>query len=147
MREPAKPVERFDRALRRLMDEMFATMYEANGVGLAAPQVGRRERVAVIDVDGLKAVNDSRGHEAGDQGLDIMVRHRVAAVGVVIGRQPGWRPVRRERVVGIAVLAALNLAHELQQLRDEGGQHDHDLMNTLTGLQRKLDGCLDRAAS
>lgn len=37
---------------RRLIDDMFETMYAANGIGLAAPQVGRTERVCVVDVDG-----------------------------------------------------------------------------------------------
>ena len=40
-----------DDAVRALIDDMFATMYAAKGIGLAAPQVGRLERVAVIDVD------------------------------------------------------------------------------------------------
>ncbi len=53
---------------------------------------------------------------------------------------------RMAAVDRIAVLAALNLAHELQQLRDSGGQHDRELIDTLTGLQRKLDGCLDPTA-
>jgi len=37
--------------LRRLADDMFDTMYAAHGIGLAAPQVGRRERLFVVDVD------------------------------------------------------------------------------------------------
>jgi peptide deformylase len=37
--------------LRRLIDVMFETMYAARGIGLAAPQVGRTERIAVVDVD------------------------------------------------------------------------------------------------
>jgi peptide deformylase len=40
LREPSKPVERFDRTLRHLFDDMVETMYAAAGVGLAAPQVG-----------------------------------------------------------------------------------------------------------
>ena len=36
---------------RKLIDDMFETMYAARGIGLAAPQVGRSERLAVIDVD------------------------------------------------------------------------------------------------
>jgi len=40
LREPTKPVERFDAALRRLADDLFETMYAAPGVGLAANQVG-----------------------------------------------------------------------------------------------------------
>ncbi len=35
---------------RRLIDDMFETMYAANGIGIAAPQVGRTERIAVVDV-------------------------------------------------------------------------------------------------
>jgi peptide deformylase len=37
--------------LRRLIDDMFETMYAAKGIGLAAPQVGRSERLAVVDVE------------------------------------------------------------------------------------------------
>jgi peptide deformylase len=40
--------------LRRLIDDMFETMYVAQGIGLAAPQVGRSERIAVVDVEGQK---------------------------------------------------------------------------------------------
>ena len=46
----AKPVARVDDALRRLMDDMLETMYVAPGIGLAAPQVGRSERIIVTDV-------------------------------------------------------------------------------------------------
>jgi peptide deformylase len=41
-----------DDELRTLIDDMFATMHAARGIGLAAPQVGRTERVAVVDVEG-----------------------------------------------------------------------------------------------
>lgn len=50
LREPARPVESFDEALRRLAEDMIATMQEAPGVGLAAPQVGRSLRLIVFDV-------------------------------------------------------------------------------------------------
>src|SRR5260370_42087357 len=50
---PAGPVTEFGTAeLRELVDDMFETMYEAHGVGLAAPQVAISKRVAVIDVAG-----------------------------------------------------------------------------------------------
>jgi peptide deformylase len=45
----AKPVVRVDDAIRRLLDDMAETMYAADGVGLAAPQVGVSQRVVVID--------------------------------------------------------------------------------------------------
>ncbi len=47
---PARPVAKFDDELRQLCDDMFESMYAANGVGLAAPQIGIGRRVAVIDV-------------------------------------------------------------------------------------------------
>ena len=48
--ERAKPVKTFDSALGILVDAMFETMEEADGVGLAAPQVGVSQRLFVIDV-------------------------------------------------------------------------------------------------
>jgi len=50
LKERATEVATFDRALDRLIDDMIATMYEANGVGLAAPQVGVQKRLFVYDV-------------------------------------------------------------------------------------------------
>ena len=44
-----KPVERVDRQVRQLMDDLLETMYAAPGIGLAAPQVGVRKRVLVVD--------------------------------------------------------------------------------------------------
>ncbi len=54
LREETTPVTEFNDELRALVDDMFETMYAASGIGLAAPQVGRRERLAVIDVEGQK---------------------------------------------------------------------------------------------
>lgn len=45
-----RPVEKFDDRLHMLLDDMAETMYQANGVGLAAPQVGILRRVVVIDI-------------------------------------------------------------------------------------------------
>ena len=47
---PAKPVVKFDDELRKLTEDMFESMYAAQGVGLAAPQVGLPLRLVVIDV-------------------------------------------------------------------------------------------------
>lgn len=51
LREETKPVEEVTDELRALIDDMFETMYAAKGIGLAAPQIGRTERITVIDVD------------------------------------------------------------------------------------------------
>lgn len=52
MKTVSKPVERVDDDLRRLMDDMLETMYDAPGIGLAAIQVGHPLRVLVIDLAG-----------------------------------------------------------------------------------------------
>jgi peptide deformylase len=51
LREETKPVLGLTAEIQQLIDDMFETMYAARGIGLAAPQVGRSERLAVIDVD------------------------------------------------------------------------------------------------
>jgi peptide deformylase len=50
LEKPAEPVTVFDDELRKLIDDMFESMYEARGVGLAAPQIGISRRLAVIDI-------------------------------------------------------------------------------------------------
>lgn len=66
----AKPVEKFDARLCALLDDMADTMYKAEGVGLAAPQVGILRRVIVIDCgDGLiEAINPEIIETSGEQG-------------------------------------------------------------------------------
>jgi peptide deformylase len=60
LRRATGPVEAFDEDLQRFVDDLLDTMYAAEGVGLAAPQVGDGRRVAVIDVgevrDGAEAI-------------------------------------------------------------------------------------------
>ena len=55
LRERTHPVTKFDADLQKLIDEMVETLVDANGLGLAAPQIGRSLRLAVIltlpDVD------------------------------------------------------------------------------------------------
>ena len=50
LEKPAAPVTDFDDELKKLVEDMFESMYEAKGVGLAAPQIGISKRLAVIDV-------------------------------------------------------------------------------------------------
>jgi peptide deformylase len=51
LRQETEPVAAVTDEIRRLIDDMFETMYLAHGIGLAAPQVGRRERVTVVDAE------------------------------------------------------------------------------------------------
>ncbi|MDO5127623.1 MAG: peptide deformylase [Eubacteriales bacterium] len=50
LRKTCKPVDKMTDRIRTLIGDMYDTMYEANGVGLAAPQVGILKRIVVIDV-------------------------------------------------------------------------------------------------
>src|SRR5258705_11879142 len=50
LKKPAEPVAVFDSNLKKLVEVMLESMYAANGVGLAAPQIGISKRLAVIDV-------------------------------------------------------------------------------------------------
>lgn len=49
LRKKAQPVETFDQELHTLLDDMAETMYDANGYGLAAPQIGKSLRMLVLD--------------------------------------------------------------------------------------------------
>lgn len=51
LRQETRPVPEITDEIRTLIDDMFETMYAAKGIGLAAPQVGREECVAVVDVE------------------------------------------------------------------------------------------------
>ena len=62
LRKKSRPVEKFDEKLHKLLDDMAETMYNANGVGLAAPQVAVLRRVAVASYEvELNLVIHSRG--------------------------------------------------------------------------------------
>ena len=50
LEKPAEAVTKFDDELKKLVEDMFESMYAAKGVGLAAPQIGISKRLAVIDV-------------------------------------------------------------------------------------------------
>jgi peptide deformylase len=63
LKRVSAPVDRIDRDIRALVEDMVQTMYAAPGVGLAAPQVGRLLRVIVVDVS---------AHEAGAEPLALV---------------------------------------------------------------------------
>lgn len=58
LQKPAEPVTVFDDALRLLVEDMFASMYDAQGIGLAAPQIGISKRLTVIDLSFQKKPED-----------------------------------------------------------------------------------------
>lgn len=81
-------------------------------------------------------------------GVDVDERDSlVAAAKLLDSKMREIRGANRMAAIDrIAVLAALNLAHELQQLRDDNGKRDRELARTLTDLQRKLDGWIDASS-
>ncbi|MGO8720060.1 MAG: peptide deformylase [Acidobacteriaceae bacterium] len=58
LQQPAEPVTVFDAELRKLVDDMFTSMYDAQGIGLAAPQIGVSKRLTVIDLSFQKKPED-----------------------------------------------------------------------------------------
>ncbi|MGE5205162.1 MAG: peptide deformylase [Chlamydiota bacterium] len=91
----AAPVEVFDDELRKLLDDMFESMYAAHGVGLAAPQIGISKRIAVIDVTfkedpnaRLVLVNPQIIHTEGKQ------KGNEGCLSIPEFREPVTRPMR-----------------------------------------------------
>lgn len=74
LREVTRPVGAITDELRRLADDMFETMHAAKGIGLAAPQVGRRERLCVVAVEDARhalfdpVITLAEGAEIGEEG-------------------------------------------------------------------------------
>ena len=69
LRKKSREIETFDDSLKQLIDDMYETMYQAEGVGLAAVQIGKLKRMLVIDdYEGSKLVmiNPKRVKESGD---------------------------------------------------------------------------------
>ena len=75
LNKKCKPVKEINERTMDLIDDMFETMYESNGVGLAAPQVGILKRIVVIDTTGedpILLINpvivETSGEQTGDEG-------------------------------------------------------------------------------
>jgi peptide deformylase len=74
LKQVGGPVEEFGEEFGRLVSDMFETMYAAEGVGLAAPQVGLSLRLFVMDCEGIKLVAanpeilSAEGEQEGDEG-------------------------------------------------------------------------------
>jgi peptide deformylase len=124
---PSRPVEVFDDALARFLDDMAETMYAAEGVGLAANQVASLQRVTVIDCAGedddpqlLEIVNpeivDQRGEVTWREGclsfpgLYNEVKRAAEVVVRYQDRTGAWREVEADGLLAVA------LQHEIDHL-------------------------------
>ena len=126
-KEPAlhkvcKPVEKFDWKLHKLLDDMKETLAEANGVGLAAPQVGILRRVVIVDTgDGiLELINpeliETDGEQVGAEGcLSVpgrygLVKRPYTAKVRAQDRDGNWFEAEGEELIGRC------FCHELDHL-------------------------------
>lgn len=72
LRRKAEPVTQVTKRIRRLIKDMLETMYSADGVGLAAPQVGVSERVIVVDIgEGPVALINPEISKASGKEIDV----------------------------------------------------------------------------
>ena len=114
LESPAKPVEKFDEELAKLCEDMFESMYVAQGVGLAAPQIGLSKKLAVIDVSvgknseaKLVLANPEIIHVEGDQ------REEEGCLSLAGFRGSVLRPA-------YVTIRAQNLRGETYEMRGEG---------------------------
>lgn len=75
LRTVAKPVEKVDASIQRIIDDMFDTMYDEEGIGLAATQVDIHQRIIVIDVsesrnERLVLINPELLNKEGETGIE-----------------------------------------------------------------------------
>ena len=117
-----RPVEKFDWRLHRLLDDMRDTLAQANGVGLAAPQVGILRRVVIVDTgeEILELVNpemlETDGEQEGPEGcLSVpgkygLVKRPMFATVRAQDREGEWYEVEGEELI------ARCFCHELDHL-------------------------------
>ena len=122
LRKTAKEVTEMTPKIEELIDDMFETMYNANGCGLAAPQVGIRKRIVVIDCgdDPIVLINpvilETSGEQTGSEGC-LSVPGKCGTV-----TRPNYAKVKafdedmNEYIVEGEELLARCLCHEIDHL-------------------------------
>ena len=122
LKKQAKEVTEMTPKIEELIDDMFETMYDANGCGLAAPQVGIRKRIVVIDCGDqpLVLINpeilETSGEQTGQEGC-LSVPGKVGIV-----TRPNYAKVKAldenmdEIIVEGTALLARCLCHEIDHL-------------------------------
>ena len=122
LRKKAKEITEVTPRIQELIDDMFETMYDADGVGLAAPQVGIRKRLVVIDCgeEPLVLINpvilETSGEQTGQEGC-LSVPNKVGIV-----TRPNYAKVKaydenmQEYIIEGTELLARCLCHEIDHL-------------------------------
>jgi len=157
LRQKARRIKKFDAALRNLVDDMFETLTDAHGVGLAAPQVGLSVRLCVIEIPADEEENTrarrivlvnpeivkSLGEQTDDEGCLSLPGYvgevTRAAVVTVKGFNAEGKPIR---IKGEGLLARA-LQHEIDHL---DGILFVDRLASLDKLRRVGEGAEEGAA-
>ncbi|MDD3057912.1 MAG: peptide deformylase [Sphaerochaeta sp.] len=133
--EKCQPITKFDSGLRVLVDAMFETMSEADGVGLAAPQVGVPSRLFVINIQGV----EKRAY-INPQIIETSIETDTAEEGCL--SIPGvWHDVQRPARVTIQ---AQDIEGKVFTVKAEGLlaraiQHENDHLNGVLFIDRLSD--------
>lgn len=127
LKQKAKPMRQINGGTARMLHDMVDTMYVANGIGLAAPQIGVLERVIVVDIDPdnrgknlLKIINpeiiESRGTIVWEEGCLSVVNYtaEVKRAREILVR--GWTLDQKEIEIEATDLEAVCLQHEIDHL-------------------------------
>lgn len=141
--KPGEPVTVFDAKLKKLVDEMFDSMYAAQGIGLAAPQIAISKRIAIVDVSFKKnpeekivlinpEIIDRTGRQSEEEGCLSLpeIREKVT--------RAEWVRVRAQDVTGREILI------EGDELLGRALQHEIDhldgilFIDHLSRLKRDL---------
>lgn len=124
LRKMCKPQENFDERLALLVQDMIDTMYEADGVGLAAPQIGVMKRIIVVDVydeTGVKVLINPEILETRGEQCDLEACLSVPGRSGYVKR-PQWVRVKGQDAAGNPVeyegedLLAVAFCHEIDHL-------------------------------
>ena len=122
LRKISKPVKEITQNVITLLDDMADTMYEANGVGLAAPQVGILKRIVIIDIgDGLiEMINpellEVKGEQTGEEGCLSLPGRCSIVTRPNYARAKAINRLGEEFVIEGEGLMARAICHELDHL-------------------------------
>ena len=138
LRKHSRRVDKFDKRLRILLDDMAETMYAADGVGLAAPQVGILKRCVVIDV--------------GDGVIELVNPEIISMEGSVVGAEgclsiPGRRCTveRPEKVTVIAQNRhGESIRLEAEGLLDVAVCHEVDHLDGILYIDKMIEDVTDQ---
>jgi peptide deformylase len=124
LRKKSRLVEKYDEKIKILVDDMIETMYDADGVGLAAPQVGILKRILVIDIydeTGVKVlINPEIVDQKGEQ-IDVEGCLSIPGVSGTVKRPEYIKVKGYDQVGGLVTiegegLLARALCHEIDHL-------------------------------